>query len=273
MPDSIPKPRWYRLTPGRLILGLLVVECLLFLSERFQWPTWHKGYAVLIAVASVVVAMILMLLWFLVALVFRFSFQFGIRSLLTLTVAIAIPCSWLAVQMRAAKRQKEAVEAIENLGGSVEYEWQVDTNYVPRLNAQPPGPEWLRKLLGDDFLMPVEVLYFGGVSVEKDPESGQSTFVCKSVTDTALQHVKGLNKLHALYIWSPEASDAGLVNLKGLNELQDLDLYGTPVSDDGLKQLMGLNQLRQLNLRHTKVSRDGVQKLQQALPNCEIEHD
>ena len=35
----------------------------------------------------------------------------------------------------------------------------------------------------------------------------------------------GLNKLHALHIWSREVSDAGLVNLQGLNELEDLDLY------------------------------------------------
>ena len=52
MTDDLPKPRWYRLTPDRLLIGLLIVECLLWLSERFGWPTWHKGYAVLTAVAA-----------------------------------------------------------------------------------------------------------------------------------------------------------------------------------------------------------------------------
>ena len=37
MIDPIPKRRWYRLTPDRVVIGLLVVECLLWLSERFQW--------------------------------------------------------------------------------------------------------------------------------------------------------------------------------------------------------------------------------------------
>jgi hypothetical protein len=32
----VAKPRWYRLTPDRLILGLLAVEGLLWLSERFR---------------------------------------------------------------------------------------------------------------------------------------------------------------------------------------------------------------------------------------------
>jgi len=46
--------------------------------------------------AFVGVAFLVMLLWFIVALVFRWHFQFGIRSLLVLVVVVAVPCSWLA---------------------------------------------------------------------------------------------------------------------------------------------------------------------------------
>ena len=42
----------------------------------------------LIAVAVVGGAMLVMLLWFIVSLVFRWRFQFSIRSLLVLTVAV-----------------------------------------------------------------------------------------------------------------------------------------------------------------------------------------
>ena len=199
-----------------------------------------------------------MLLWWLVALVFRWRIQFGIQTLLVMTLAVALPFSWLAVEIKKAREQKEAANEIAKRGGSVLYEWEVDAQYIPLHDAQAPGPGLLRSLLGDDFCMRVVVVWIRGDSVEKDPES--------------LQHVKGLNSLHALHIWSPEVSDAGLLNLKGLNELQDLDLYSTHVSDDGLRQLMRLNQLRQLNLVNTKVSKDGVKKLQQALPNCHIIH-
>ena len=51
---------------------------------------WHKGYAVLTGVAVVGVAMLLMGVWFAVALVFRRRFQFSIRSLLVLVVIVAI---------------------------------------------------------------------------------------------------------------------------------------------------------------------------------------
>src|SRR5271166_2626588 len=113
MSDPAEKTRWYRLTPDRLAIGLLVLECLLWLSERFQWQMWHKGYAVLIAVAVVVATMLLTSLWLVLSLFFRWHFQFGIRSLLILTFAVALPFSWLSWEMEKARKQREAVEAIE----------------------------------------------------------------------------------------------------------------------------------------------------------------
>ena len=75
------KPRWYRLTPDRVVVALLAVECLLLLSERFGWFAFsrHKGWAMLICFATVGAAFVLMFLWFLVAVLFRLRFQFSIR--------------------------------------------------------------------------------------------------------------------------------------------------------------------------------------------------
>ena len=108
MIDTTPtRVRWLHPTPGRFVLALLAVEVLLWLSERFGWLGWHKGYAVLTGVAVVGVAMVLVLVWFGVAVVFWRRFQFSLRSLLVLVVVVALPCSWLGVEMRTARRQKE----------------------------------------------------------------------------------------------------------------------------------------------------------------------
>ena len=56
MTDATPTRRPFRPTPAWLIFGSLVVEGLLWLSERLQWPSWHKGYAVLIASRSLAVS-------------------------------------------------------------------------------------------------------------------------------------------------------------------------------------------------------------------------
>jgi hypothetical protein len=57
-----PRARGFHLTPGRFVLALLAVELLLWLSDRFGWLGWHKGYAALAAMAGVGKAILLMLL-------------------------------------------------------------------------------------------------------------------------------------------------------------------------------------------------------------------
>ncbi len=145
--------RWYRLTPDRCVLGLLAVEGLLLLSEWFGWFAFnrHKGYSVLVTIATVAAAMLLMFVWFLAALVFRLRFQFSIRSLLVLAVVVAIPCSWLATEMKKAREQREAVEGIWKAGGMVSYDYQLDPDGGVTPFAKPRAPAWLRRIVGDDF--------------------------------------------------------------------------------------------------------------------------
>jgi hypothetical protein len=73
MANAALKPRWYRITPDRLIFGLLVVEGLLWLSERYRWFWFnsHKGWTALIAAAAVGSVLVLMFLWFIAAVVLR----------------------------------------------------------------------------------------------------------------------------------------------------------------------------------------------------------
>jgi hypothetical protein len=199
--------RLYHPTPNWLILGLLAAEGLLWLSERFQWFAFNekKGWTVLIAVASVGVAFLVMLLCFVVSLLFRWRFQFGIRSLLILTVVVALPCSWLAVTMRQAKRQREAVVGIESAGGKVQW-------------SKSSGLAWLRSLLGDAFFR-----YVASVILLDN----------ENVTDHGLEHLKELSQLESLDISFTKVTDDGLKNLKGLNNLQELSLVFTRVTDAG----------------------------------------
>lgn len=116
--DPEQKLRWYQPSPGRFFFVLLAVEGILLLSEGW----FPKGWAVLIAVAFVGVAFIFLSLWFILALLFRWRFQYSIRSLLAFTMVVAIPCSWLTSEMTEARKQKEAVAALRNLGGIVQHD-------------------------------------------------------------------------------------------------------------------------------------------------------
>ena len=109
--------RWFHLTPGRCVNGLLAIEGLLWAAEQFRCYPFgaHKGYAVLAVVAGLGLAMLLLFAWFAVAVLVRWRFQFSIRSLLALVVAVAMPCSWFAAEREGARKQCAAVNAIEAL--------------------------------------------------------------------------------------------------------------------------------------------------------------
>ncbi len=232
---SQENPRWYRLTPDRVVLGLLALEGFLWLSERYRWFPFneHKGWTVLICLATVGTAFVLTFLWFLAAFVVRWRFQFSILSLLTLTVVVAAGCSWLAVEREPGRKQREAVEAILKAGGGVSYDYQRDPSGTPMPFAKPPEPAWLRTFLGDDLFV--------------------------NVTEVGLDA-------------SLEVTDAWLEHLQGLTHLQVLSLAQTKVSDTGLEHLKELRQLYWLNLSSTNVTDAGVRDIQKALPNCVIRH-
>jgi hypothetical protein len=242
------KLRWCRLTPERLVVGLLAVEGLLLLSEWFQWFAFneHKGWTVLIAVAAVGVAGLCTLFWFAAALLFRWPFQFSIRSLLVLTVAVAIPCSWLATERRQAQRQHEICEVLRISSWDVQYDFEAP-------QAAEPAPAWLRKMLGDDFFANVEYIWLA------------------NRTDVELAYAGELSGLKTLAVTYARITDAGLAHLQGLTELQALYLGDTQITDAGLEYLKGMSRLKNLDLTGTKVTDAGVAELQKALPNCKIE--
>ena len=261
------KHRWFCPTPAWLVLGLLAATGFLFVSEKYRWFTFnqHRGWTVLIAVDCVGVALLAVLFWFIIALIFRLPFQFSIRSLLALVVVVALPFSWLAAEMKKAREQKAAVTEIKKVGG-VAYDYD---DHVTRLNRgiwgdiytgvwevdRPPGPAWLRKLLPDDFFAEVATVGFDA----------------SQVTDAGLEHLDSFSHLQELSLADTQVTDAGLEHLKGLSQLKQLWLDRTQVTDAGLEHLDGLFQLQVLSLNGTKVTAAGVAKLRKALPKCKID--
>ncbi len=228
---AVPKPAlcWYHLTPGRFVLLLLAVEVLLWASDRFGWLGWHKGYAVLAGVAVVGVATLLMLLWFGVALVLRWGFQFSLRLLLAMVVVVALPCSWMAVEMR--KEQRE-VTLVAQLGGSVDWSW-------------PSGPAWLQSRLGASLFCNVR-----GVHLSSLP-----------VTDAELERLRGLTHVTSLYLDDTRVTDAGLEQIGWMTTLRVLLLSNTKTTDAGLGHLKGLTKLGRLDLDQTKITDAGLECL------------
>ncbi len=275
-----------RLTPGRFVAALLAVEVVFWLSEPFRLFPFnsHKGWTVLIAVACVGVFLPAMTLGLIGARLFRLRFQFSLRTLIALTVVAALPLSWLAVEMKNAREQREVVASIRNMSASplVTYDWE--SNPPPSRN--PPGAAWLRNLLGDDFFAEVTMVHltghgvwFGMQWVPVPDQPGKGSWHEKQwvqvpeqheSTDAMLEHLKGLTALEELGLIGTNVTDAGLEQIRGLTALKYLYLYNTRVTDAGLEHLKGLTALRRLGIGGTKVTGDGSASVGRALPSCTI---
>ena len=290
MTDPAQKLRWYRLTPDHFVIGLLVVEGLLWLSERFQWFWFNekKGWTVLSAMAAVGVTMLVMLLWFVASLIFRWRFQFLIRSLLVLTIAVAVPCSWLAVEMKKARRQKAVVERLVTTGYAVLYDYQKRPGTFNYSNTVAfPCPSFLRKVFGDDFFADVHFLSgtvtdTHSVCIEELRElrgfsgtltdGGMSHLATLSklklldlkksqITNKGLVHLQNLTNIESLFLTDNSISGAGLMHITHMRKLRHLSLQGNPITDDGLVYIVNLKNLQMLGLGYTQVTDTGLDHL------------
>lgn len=135
-------------------------------------------------------------------------FQYSLRTLFVVVTLCAIPCSWFAVKMQEAKRERESAATIEELGGFVEW-------------SEPLPQKWSRGVLGDGVFSHVIYVALGNAPV----------------TDAWLEHLHGLSHLQTLWLDNTPVTDAGLEHLKGLSHLQAVGLKKAQVTDEGVKNL------------------------------------
>ena len=217
-------------------------------------------------------------------------FQFSLRTLMMLTLALGLGmATWIVPIKKSAEKQKAAVEAIKSDSGYVNYDYEVDSSGNGITAAEPPGPAWLRRLLGDDFFTtvisvgvntPADMKYLGELSqlrdvgaygvpiADADLEGIRRSSQLKgldlsltNVTDGGLENLKGLSQIEYLRLSVTRVTDLGLKQLKGLSQLQTLNLNDTRITDAGLESLSGLSRLQDLTLSHTKLTDAGLDRL------------
>jgi hypothetical protein len=165
--------------------------------------------------------------------------RFSLRSLLLIVVLIAIPLGW---KMNRVHNQRVVVAEIEKIKGQVAYDSVVELVGHRQLLK---GPEWLRRLLGDDFFSDVEFVQIGG----------------PQVTERTISQVATLPYLKWLHVRSNGISDDGLKYLAGKNTLEELHLNSSSVTDKGVAQLAELQGLNRLEIGIEHLSDSGLKRI------------
>lgn len=252
------------ITPERLVVLMILLEVLLILSERFHWFAFndHKGWTVLIALASVVMMLGLMVLAFIASLLVRRPLRFSLRALLWMVVAIAIPCSWLRAAVAEAEREQTAVEAIQKAGGQVRFK---DT-MAEKEEVAPP--EFLVDQFGSPFFYEVIEVGLDGLPDDRLrqlepflallPRIKDVSLQYSSISEAGLQVVAGLGQLERANLGGTPITDSNLANLRALKKLRSLALYNTAIRGDGIEALSNLEDLRDLDFTSGCLTDEGL---------------
>ncbi len=240
-PAEKPKLRWYQYSPSS-VLGLLLYAfvaslasfALILLPSTYLLPSSHRvalgglSGIVLISLAlrlrRSLVAFCAFCRRFVGSLVKRWEakserrwYQYHLWHLFLLMTVVAIPCSWLSCKIQKAKRQKEAVEAIEELGGWVFVDSKSRALVVTLEGSQIADAE----LAHLEDLTQVKNLHLNGTQI----------------TDAGLEHLKCMKELEFLEFNDSQITDTGLERLKVLRKLVILELNDTQVTDEGIEKL------------------------------------
>ena len=210
---------------------------------------------ILILVETILISFIF-LLFKLLFLFKRRRYQYSLRTLMIFVTLCVISCSWFAVKMQQAKKQREMIETIEKEGHLLA-DYDESSSPFLRLFAY---------LFGKDFCYGINNIYVDDTATDADLKSLTeiSCFIklssCRnvSITDDRLLNLQGLSNLKSLeLIQNNNITDAGLVHLKSLGQLEELNLSWTKITDDGLKELNDMQNLRTLILCGTSVTGKG----------------
>jgi hypothetical protein len=196
----------------------------------------------------------------------RFKVSLRLSMLLVLVLAV-----WLGRQVHLARQQVLAIRAIQGHGGSVLFDYQFTTD------AEPSGPEWLRRFVGEEYFREIAEVRFFGRPIDRSiwPHlRGQAglrdlELIGAHVGDEDLDQLRGLRRLRSLVLTSsPRVTDAGIAKLVELKGLEHLGLDFTDVSDDGLLQLKALPRLQEVwvTTSEGRVTPEGVERLKAEMP-------
>lgn len=202
----------------------------------------------------------------------RIKLSLSLRMLLLLILVAALGLGW---RVDKARRQRLAVAQVEKYNGHVRFDYEyADGKEIP--DAQPKGPRWLRRILGDDYfrevsrviyadqplsdatlapladLSGVEELrflagfYHGNAPV--DPPPG-----LERLTESGLSRLEGLARLRRLEFHGMELTGSMLRHFRHSTQLEELSIFEGDaveggITDEGMPPLGAMPRLRVLSL-------------------------
>jgi hypothetical protein len=213
--------------------------------------------------------------------------RFSLRVLLVLFTIAGVFLAVVGQKVVQARKQRQLNTLAESFGGEPLHElnFVVGTERTirsPNLNFSPtmPGPQWLRKRLGNEyFVETTEVLfdkdshrvlddaafkeYCETIRANNLPFPQGLVLGSLPVTDKSLSELTSFPEVTSLHLHNcPGITNRGLQSMGQLVKLRYLKLGGLSIDDDGLAWLSTLTDILELSISGTDITDAGLQHLE-----------
>lgn len=187
--------------------------------------------------------------------------QFSLRTFLAV---LTIACVWLGSKVEKVRTQRKIARMVTHDGGQVAYDYEYPLNgAAPR---SPPGPKWLRLLLGDDYFADLVFVEF------KNGADSEVRLVAKlptlrhlslraGIRDVSLESICELSNLETLEMFGAHLSGDGFGRLAKLHNLRTLAIHNQALSEDHARNIGRLVQLTSLSLSDSRIGSEPMEHL------------
>jgi Leucine-rich repeat (LRR) protein len=210
-------------------------------------------------------------------------------SLRTFFLVVTALCIWIGIRVNAARHQREAIAAILKAGGSVTFDYQLIAGSgrpgtsATSPAANPPGPVWLRDLIGEEFFRTAVAVTFDYRAHQRSLTTSELAELSKlpalrtlSAVNSPFSRVRqsksaaggesasawsSLSRALSFGLTETLIDTTGMKQIGRLTNLRELTLDNNQITDVGLSHVKSLTQLETLNLNNTEITGTGLQSL------------
>lgn len=186
-------------------------------------------------------------------------------------VVVAVPLAWKFNRLRT---QRRVVQAARNSEAGVVYDYSADRQ--PGEDTEPPGPPWLRRMLGDDIFAQIVWIVWSDQEIPDETFSDIAAlpalrlFSAKHVTDEHLERISQISSLTHLEI-EGEFTDEAIAKLSRLPKLETLHVKSPHLTDQALAHLQEFKAVRRVQVLSSQpISDEAEETLRQAIPDGNV---
>lgn len=214
-------------------------------------------------------------------------------SLKTAFLVLTLLCIWLGFVVSAARRQERIVEAVCELGGYIEYDYEWDSEVRQMIDwegnggvgpaPEPAGPSWLRGLIGKHYFCSVVWVYLPATPDASDElvaDIGQLSELrylclhgCSNVTDAGIRQLPSSLPLISLDLDSTALSDAGVRHVSRLKNLEQLYIRNTNATANCSQFIRDIKHLKRIGVDADVMPDSEIEELRDRIPNLRVSRE